>query len=100
MTLRQAVQRNVTWTRKPTVAARQSTVFETLRIRDFRYLCLSNGFTLMGFQMFTMATGWLVLEMTDSKLWVGIVNGLPAAPIIFFSLAVAFSRIGLIPRSY
>ena len=45
------------------------------------------GCTLMGAQMFTMVIGWLVLEMTDSKLWVGIVNGLPAAAIIFFSLA-------------
>ena len=40
----------------------------------------------MGARVRDMTIAWIVLEMTDSKLWVGVVNGLPAVSIIFFSL--------------
>ena len=33
-----------------------------------------------------MAIAWLVLELTDSKLLMGITNSLPALPIILLSL--------------
>ena len=65
---------------------KRSTALETLRIRDFRLLWLSNGFANMGVRVREMAQGWLVLEMTDSKLWVGLVNGVPGIPVLFLSL--------------
>ena len=65
---------------------KRSTALETLRIRDFRLLWLSNGFANMGVRIREMAQGWLVLEMTDSKLWVGLVNGVPGIPVLFLSL--------------
>ena len=59
---------------------------DILSIRAFRYLWLSNGLTFMGARVQELAVAWLVLEMTDSKLWVGVGNGAPTLPVIFFSL--------------
>jgi MFS family permease len=61
-------------------------VFETLRIRSFRFLLADSAFNMMGFQARMMAQAWLVLSMTDSDLWVGVVNGLPAIPVVFLTL--------------
>ena len=49
-----------------------------LKIRDFRYIFLSVGILIFGFEMRSMAQSWLTLELTDSQAWVGLVNGLPA----------------------
>jgi MFS family permease len=57
-----------------------------LRIRDFRYLFLSVGFLVFGFEMRIMAQSWLALELTDSQAWVGLVNGVPALGVITLSL--------------
>ncbi len=51
--------------------------FKTLRIRDFRFLLPSNSLTLAGQQLRLMAQGWLVLELTNATVWVGLANGLP-----------------------
>ena len=59
---------------------------ETLRLKDFRYLWMSNGATFTGQQLANMGMAWLVLELTDSVLWVGVNNGIPAVPIVLFSL--------------
>ncbi len=59
---------------------------DILSIRQFRLLWLSNGLSFMGMRIQDMAVAWLVLEMTDSQLWMGIVNGLPALSIVIFSL--------------
>ena len=67
--------------RRPTPA-----FLETLYIGSFRRLLLSNGLSFMGRHYQSVAIAWLVLEMTNSKLWVGIVNGVPAISIIIFSL--------------
>ncbi len=70
----------------PTSWRRSFVFLETLRIRDFRYVWLSNGINQTSFQIRNMGQAWLVLEMTDSTFWVGAANGLPAIPIMFFSL--------------
>ena len=59
---------------------------DILSIQRFRLLWLSNGLSFMGMRIQDMAVAWLVLEMTDSNLWVGVVNGLPALSIVIFSL--------------
>ncbi len=66
--------------------AQKPAFLDILSIRPFRILWFSNGLTFMGIRIQDMAVAWLVLEMTGSKLWVGIVNGLPALAIILFSL--------------
>ena len=66
---------------------KQRPVFlDILSISAFRYLWLGNGLSFMGMRVRDMAVAWLVLEMTNSKLWVGLVNGLPTVSIILFSL--------------
>ena len=57
-----------------------------LSIRPFRYLLLSNGLSFMFPQLSAMVIAWLVLDMTGSGMWVGIVNGLPSLSVIIFSL--------------
>ena len=59
---------------------------DTLSLPAFRYLWLSNGLTMMGQNISRMAIAWLVLELTDSKLLMGITNSLSALPIILLSL--------------
>ena len=59
---------------------------DTLSLPAFRYLWFSNGLTEMGEKISAMAIAWLVLELTDSKLLMGITNSLPALPIILLSL--------------
>ena len=49
-------------------------------------LWISNGFTLVGFQLRNMVQGWLALQLTNSSLWVGITNGAPALLAIPLSL--------------
>ena len=60
----------------PRPAASQS-AFRTLGIRDFRFLLPSNSLTMSGQQLRMMAQGWLVLELTNQTVWVGLANGLP-----------------------
>ena len=57
-----------------------------LKIRDFRYIFLSVGILIFGFEMRSMAQSWLTLELTDSQAWVGLVNGLPAIGVIALTL--------------
>ncbi len=64
----------------------QVSVAEILKSTDFRRLWFSNGLAFMGIRVQDMIVAWLVLDMTDSMLWVGLVNGLPTISIIFFAL--------------
>ncbi len=59
------------------VPAASLSAFKTLGIRDFRFLLPSNSLTLAGQQLRLMAQGWLVLELTNQTVWVGLANGLP-----------------------
>ena len=43
-------------------------------------------FGFIGFNTRLMIIGWVVLELTDSDGWVGLVAGLPAIPVIFLAL--------------
>jgi MFS family permease len=67
-----------------------------LAVPGFVRLCLSNGLAQsFGQRMQGIAVAWLVLEMTGSTFWLGVVNGVPAISIVLFSLVggvVADSR--------
>ncbi len=54
---------------------------EALRIPAFRYFWGSFGLTNLANQMRMMVVAWIVLDLTDSQLWVGLVNGLPGFAI-------------------
>ena len=60
---------------------------DTLRTPTFRYFW--GGYSLINLanQMRMMIIAWLVLDLTDSQLWVGLVNGLPGFAIAAFALA-------------
>lgn len=48
---------------------------------------VSNGLVQgFGNRMQGIVVAWLVLEMTGSKSWLGIVNGVPVLPVLLFSL--------------
>ena len=66
---------------------RKPVFMEILGISSFRRSWFSNGLTFFGLRVQEMAIAWLVLDMTGSKLWSGLVNGLPAFAIVFFALA-------------
>ena len=60
--------------------------FQLLAIPNYRRL---TGGVALGFAAFNinlMAQSWLVLDMTNSKLWVGVVAGSSAATVMAFSL--------------
>jgi MFS family permease len=50
----------------------------TLRLPSYRYLLLNNLFGQVAQQARLMAQAWLILSLTNSDAWVGIVAGLPA----------------------
>ena len=77
--------RNATRTYFPPIAARLPGL-GLLGIRDFRLLWMVTGLSFTGIQMRMMALSWLVLEITDSTMWVGIVNGIAAVPVLLLSL--------------
>ncbi len=59
-----------------------------LRQPGFPGLWLSNGVNQTAFFLRSAIQGWLVLQLTNSSTWVGLVNGLPifvSAPITFFA---------------
>ena len=62
---------------KVVVPTTSLSAFQTLGLRDFRFLLPSNSLTLAGQQLRFIAQGWLVLELTNATVWVGMVNGLP-----------------------
>jgi len=65
----------------------QLAAVETLRIPAFRYFWGSFGLTNLANQMRMMIVAWLVFDLTNSPMWVGLVNGLPGIAIAAFSLA-------------
>ena len=60
--------------------------FAALRHRNFRLFYTGQTISLVGTWMQLLAQGWLVLELTDSALWVGLVSFLNVVPILVLSL--------------
>jgi MFS family permease len=59
--------------------------FAALRHRNFRLFYLGQSVSLMGSWMQTVALGWLVLILTDSAFYLGLVSALQTLPILLFS---------------
>ena len=54
--------------------------------RDFKYLWSSTLFQSLGTGMEQVALGWLILDMTDSPVMVGLSTALRMAPMFFLGL--------------
>ena len=66
-------------------------------IAGYPFLLISNSANFIGFQVRNMAQAWLVLEITDSTFYVGLVNATPAMILMLLSpfggvLADRFNR--------
>jgi MFS family permease len=69
----------------PPMPARGGT-FAALRHRDFRLFYAGQLLSLVGTWMQTTAQGWLVLELTDSALKLGVVTAVTSVPTFLFTL--------------
>ena len=57
----------------------------SLKYRDYRLLWFGHVFTSMAFWMDQVSRGWLIYELTDSTVQLGLVRGVQAIPILFLS---------------
>jgi len=77
----------VVQSRQATASARRPQLADLLAVPGFLQLSASNGLAhSFGQRMQGIAVAWLVLEMTGSKFWLGVINGAPAISIVLFSL--------------
>lgn len=60
--------------------------FVALRHRNFRLFWFGQLISLVGTWMQTIGQAWLVLELTHSALWLGVVGALQFLPVMFLSL--------------
>jgi MFS family permease len=72
--------------------AAETTVIEiprlarALRHRDFRLFWTGNFLSNIGTWMQNIAQGWLVLKLTNSAFWLGVVGFASSIPILLFAL--------------
>jgi MFS family permease len=59
--------------------------FEALRYRGFRLLSYGQVFATMGAWMDEVTRGWLIYQLTDSALQLGLVRGIQAVPLLLLS---------------
>ena len=59
--------------------------FETLRYRNFRLVCYGQVLATMGLWMDEVTRGWLMYELTDSPLQLGLARGIQAIPLLLLS---------------
>ena len=69
----------------PLHALLQLRAFEALRYRDYRLIWYGQVFASMGTWMDQVTRGWLIYELTDSALQLGLVRGIQAIPFLLLS---------------
>src|SRR5579885_3884563 len=60
--------------------------FGALRHRNFRLFFVGQGVSLVGTWMQNVAQGWLVLELTNSPFYVGLVSALGSLGVLLFTI--------------
>ena len=60
--------------------------FDALAVPDYRQLWLGSLVSNIGSWMQMIGSGWLVLQLTGSPFWLGLVSCVAALPILAFSL--------------
>lgn len=68
------------------MSAPSPSAFPALRHRNFRLFFFGQGTSLVGTWMQNVAQGWLVLQLTNSAYWVGLVSALGSLPVLLVSL--------------
>ena len=63
----------------------QFATFAALRHRNFRLFYIGQTISLLGSWMQSVALSWLVLMLTNSAFYLGVVSALQALPILIFS---------------
>jgi MFS family permease len=63
----------------------QLRAIEALGYREFRLLWLGHSFSSVAFWMDQVSRGWLIYELTDSALQLGLVRGVQAIPTLLLS---------------
>jgi MFS family permease len=71
--------------RNPFAALLRLRAFEALGHGDFRLLWFGHVFASMAFWMDQVTRGWLIYELTDSTVQLGLVRGVQAIPILLLS---------------
>jgi len=61
--------------------------FSALTYRNFRLFWIGQLISLTGTWMHSAAQGWLVLKLTDSPFYLGLVGSAASMPILLFTLA-------------
>jgi MFS family permease len=61
--------------------------FSALTYRNFRLFWFGQVISLTGTWMHSAAQGWLVLKITDSPFYLGLVSSVASMPVLFFTLA-------------
>ena len=73
--------------------------FQAMAHREYRLLWYSQVFASMGIWMDQVTRGWLIYELTNSALQLGLVRGIQAVPFLFLS-PVAGSVADRYPRKF
>ncbi|CAN5770536.1 MFS transporter [soil metagenome] len=71
---------------RPPAAPLAAGAFAALRHRNFRLFWFGQLFSLTGTWMQSTAQGWLVLELTNSELLLGLVTAASSLPVLLFTL--------------
>jgi len=66
--------------------SRLATAFPALRHRNFQIFYAGFVVSLLGSWMQRVAQSWLVLDLTDSAFYVGLVDAVGMLPVLFFTL--------------
>src|SRR3990167_11498361 len=61
-------------------------VFPALTSRNYQLYFFGQSVSLIGFWLQQVAIGWLMLQLTGSALWVGLVATASGLPFLFFSI--------------
>ena len=70
---------------RPLEALLRLRALEALGYREFRLLWYGQVFTAMATWMDSIARGWLIYELTNSSLQLGLVRGVQAIPLLLLS---------------
>jgi MFS family permease len=70
---------------QPFASVSRIRALSSLRHRNFRLLWFGHSLTSMAFWMDQVSRGWLIYELTNSALQLGMVRGIQALPILFLS---------------
>ena len=66
-------------------AIRGHRAFKALHYREFRLICGSQVFSNIGMWMDELSRGWLIYQLTDSVVQLGLVRGIQFIPTLLIS---------------